>query len=112
MKERVRLFVKKALKITEIQRADHPVKDAFILMGGDMVEGLRNFPTQPHEIDQTIFGQFVTVAALIREVVSAALENYEQVTVVAEWGNHGRLGSKRDAIPKADNLDRIGRAHV
>ena len=107
MKERVRLFVKKALKITEIQRADHPVKDAFILMGGDMVEGLWNFPTQPHEIDQTIFGQFVTVAALIREVVSAALENYEQVTVVAEWGNHGRLGSKRDAIPKADNLDRM-----
>jgi hypothetical protein len=107
MKERVRLFVTKALKITEIQRADHAVKDCVIMFGGDMVEGLFNFPTQPHEIDQTLFGQFTTVAGLIREVVGAALENYETVTVVAEWGNHGRLGSKRDAIPKADNLDRM-----
>ena len=107
MKSRVRLFVKKALTITEIQRADHPVRDCVIMFGGDMVEGLWNFPTQAHEIDQTLFGQFTTVSALIREVVGAALETYEHVTVVAEWGNHGRLGSKRDVIPKADNLDRM-----
>ena len=107
MKQRVKLFVAKALAITQIQRADHPVKDAFLLMGGDMVEGLWNFPTQAHEIDQTLFGQFVTVARLIEEVVLEMLNNYEHVTVVAEWGNHGRLGSKRDAIPKADNLDRM-----
>ena len=107
MKERVRRFVDKAIAITEIQRADHPVKDCTIMFGGDMVEGLWNFPTQPHEVDQTIFGQFVTVSALIREVVGKALENYEHVTVVPEWGNHGRMGSKRDAIPKSDNLDRM-----
>ena len=107
MKERVKLFVAKALKITEIQRADHPVKDCTIMFGGDMVEGLFNFPTQPFEVDATLFKQFVTVAKLIEEVVSEALANYEHVTVVAEWGNHGRLGSKRDAIPKSDNLDRM-----
>lgn len=107
MKERVKLFVKKALAITEIQRADHPVKDCVIMFGGDMVEGLFNFPTQPFEIDATLFKQFVTVAKLIEEVVIEALHNYEHVTVVAEWGNHGRLGSKRDAIPKSDNLDRM-----
>ncbi len=107
MKERVKRFVKKAIQITEIQRADHPVKDAVLMFGGDMVEGLFNFPTQPFEIDATLFKQFVTVAKLIEEVVAEALENYEHVTVVAEWGNHGRLGSKRDAIPKADNLDRM-----
>ena len=107
MHDRVRLFVRKALTITEIQRADHPVKDCVIMFGGDMVEGLWNFPTQAHEVDQTLFGQFTTVSALIREVVTRALEIYEHVTVVAEWGNHGRLGSKRDAIPKADNLDRM-----
>jgi hypothetical protein len=107
MRERVKRFVKKAIAITEIQRADHPVKDAVLMFGGDMVEGLWNFPTQPFEIDATLFKQFVTVAKLIEEVVVEALENYENVTVVAEWGNHGRLGSKRDAIPKSDNLDRM-----
>jgi hypothetical protein len=29
------------------------------------------------------------------------------VTVWPEWGNHGRLGSKRDAIPRSDNIDRM-----
>jgi hypothetical protein len=107
MKERVKRFAKKAKAITDIQRSDHPVKDCVIMMGGDMVEGLWNFPTQAHEIDQTLFGQFVTVAKLIEETVADALEFYEHVTVVPEWGNHGRLGSKRDSIPKADNLDRM-----
>ena len=107
MAERVMRFVDKATTITEIQRMDHPVRDCTIMFGGDMVEGLFNFPTQAFEIDQTIFGQFVTVSKLICAVVTRALHIYENVTVVAEWGNHGRIGSKRDAVPKSDNLDRM-----
>ena len=107
MKERVHRFVDKAVKITDIQRADHPVKDCWILLGGDMIEGLFNFPTQPFEIDATLFEQFVTVSNLLVEIVIRALGCYENVTVVAEWGNHGRLGSKRDAVPRSDNADRM-----
>ena len=107
MKQRVNKFVDKAIKITEIQRKDHPVKDCYILLGGDMIEGLFNFPTQPYEIDATLFEQFVTVANLLVETVRRALTVYETVTVVGEWGNHGRLGSKRDAVPRHDNADRM-----
>lgn len=107
MYKRVHRFVDKATKITEIQRADHPVKDCYILLGGDMIEGLFNFPTQPFEIDATLFGQYVSVSNLLVEVVTRALGVYENVTVVAEWGNHGRLGSKRDAVPRSDNADRM-----
>ena len=107
MKERVLKFVHKAESITRVQRADHPVKDCTIMLGGDMVEGLFNFPTQPFEIDSTIFEQYVTVAMLLVDVVLKALGIYEKVTVVAEWGNHGRIGSKRDAVPKSDNFDRM-----
>ena len=107
MRQRVHKFVDKAVKITDIQREDHPVKDCWILLGGDMIEGLFNFPTQPFEIDATLFEQFVTVSNLLVEVVTRALECYENVTVVAEWGNHGRLGSKRDAVPRSDNADRM-----
>ncbi len=107
MRERVLRFVDKATKITDIQRADHPVRDAVVAFGGDMVEGLFNFPTQPYEIDSTLFEQYVTVSRLITDVVSAALTIYDRVTVVPEWGNHGRIGSKRDAVPRSDNIDRM-----
>jgi len=107
MKQRVHRFVDKAEKITQAQRADHPVRDVHILLGGDMIEGLFNFPTQPFEIDATLFTQFVTVSNLLVEVTMRAAGIYENVTVVAEWGNHGRLGSKRAAVPRSDNADRM-----
>ena len=107
MQQRVMSFTEKAVKITDIMRADHPVNDCVILFGGDMIEGLFNFPSQAHEIDQTLFGQYVTVSKLIVEVVQYALTNYNKVTVVPEWGNHGRIGSKRDNVPRSDNFDRM-----
>lgn len=107
MRDRVLLFCDKAASITDVQRADHPVDECVIMFGGDMVEGLWNFPTQAHEIDGTLFHQFVTVSRLIVDVVLFALHTYSKVTVVSEWGNHGRLGSKRDNVPRSDNLDRM-----
>lgn len=107
MRERVMRFANKAIKITDIQRADHPVKTCVIAFGGDMVEGLFNFPTQPFEVDSTIFEQYVNVSRLLVDVVQFALANFDEVQVVAEWGNHGRIGSKRDAVPRSDNFDRM-----
>lgn len=106
-RKRVMKFCEKAVEITEIQRADHPVKECVIIFGGDMVEGIFNFPSQPFEIDSTLFEQYVAVAQLLVDVVTYALANYDKVTVVPEWGNHGRIGSKRDAVPRADNIDRM-----
>ena len=107
MRERVHRYIDKAERITAIERSDHPVNDAVILFGGDMVEGLFQFPTQPFEIDATLFDQYVSVSHLLAETVLRALSMYQHVTVIAEWGNHGRLGSRRDAIPRSDNLDRM-----
>jgi hypothetical protein len=107
MRKRVMSFADKAIAITEIQRSNHPVKKCVIGFGGDMLEGIFNFPNQVHEIDATLFEQFVIVANLCVDVVRQALANYETVEVIAEWGNHGRIGSKRDAVPRHDNLDRM-----
>ena len=107
MWQRVHTYVDKVQRITEIQRTDHPVNHATILFGGDMVEGLFNFPTQPFEVDATLFEQWVSVSRLLGEVVQRALGFMETVTVVPEWGNHGRIGSKRDAVPRSDNVDRM-----
>lgn len=107
MRERVMKYCDLAEKFTNLHRAHHPVRECVIVFGGDMVEGLFNFPTQPMEIDQTIHGQYVTVSRLLVDVVRRALSIYEKVTVVPEWGNHGRIGSKRDVVPSADNFDRM-----
>lgn len=110
MRRRVTAFCDKAERITAIARADHPVTDCVVLFGGDMLEGLFNFPTQAFEIDATIFAQWTSVSNLLAETVLRALAAHERVTVVAEWGNHGRIGSKRDAVPRYDNLDRMAYA--
>ena len=57
--------------------------------------------------DATIFGQWTIVSRLLVETVQRALGIYDAVTVIAEWGNHGRIGSKRDVVPRADNFDRM-----
>lgn len=107
MQERVMRFCDKAAKLTDIQRADHPVDECVILFGGDMCEGLFNYPAQLSEIDSSLFGQFTAVARLEADVVRRALATYQTVRVIQEWGNHGRIGSKRADVPRADNMDRM-----
>ena len=77
------------------------------MFGGDMVEGLFNYPAQLWQIDASLFGQFTTVSRLCVDFVRVMLANFEKVTVVAEWGNHGRVGGKRAEVPKSDNVDRM-----
>lgn len=112
MRERIMRYCDKATELTEIQRAHHPVRHATIMLGGDLIEGLFQYPTQPFEIDQTIFGQWATASRLVADVIRRALSVYEHVTVVGEWGNHGRIGNRRSVVPRADNFDRMIYEHA
>lgn len=107
MEKRVERFTEKAAQITEIMRADHPVRHCEILLGGDMLEGVSIFPGQHWELDGTLFDQVFRVADRIAWAIQQALQIYETVEVVGEWGNHGRLGKKGDGIKPSDNMDRI-----
>ena len=107
MRDRVLQFANKVVHLTELQRAHHPVKECVVMFGGDMVEGLFNYPAQLWQIDSSLFEQFVNVSRLCVDFVRVMLANFEKVTVVAEWGNHGRIGGKRAEVPKSDNVDRM-----
>jgi len=107
MRRRVMQFAEKIVHLTELQRAHHPVKECVVMFGGDMVEGLFNYPAQLWAIDASLFTQFATVSRLLEDFVRAMLANFEKVTVIAEWGNHGRIGGKRAEVPKNDNVDRM-----
>jgi hypothetical protein len=107
MRERVMQFSEKVVHLTDLQRHHHPVKECVVMFGGDMVEGLFNYPAQLWQIDASLFGQFTTVSRLCVDFVREMLANFEKVTVIAEWGNHGRIGGKRAEVPKSDNVDRM-----
>jgi hypothetical protein len=107
MRRRVEKYIDKAHSITEIQRADHPVDKAVLLFTGDMVEGVSIFPGQVWELDGTLYEQMFDVADLMLYTIRRALAMYEEVEVVAEYGNHGRLGRKGDGIKASDNVDRM-----
>lgn len=103
---RVRRFMEKAVRLTEIQRADHSVDTAVLMLGGDLVEGVSVFPGQVYEVDSGTFSQVFTAAGLVEEMVLTLLENFRAVEVYEVAGNHGRIGRRGD-FPREDNFDRI-----
>jgi hypothetical protein len=105
-RKRIERFVDKAIGITEIQRKHHPVNEAVLLLGGDMVEGIGIFPGQAYEVDSLLYEQLFEVSQIISSVVINLAQNFKTVRVVCEYGNHGRIGRRGD-LAASDNIDRI-----
>lgn len=104
--DRIERFVEKCLHITDIQRKHHPVRECVLLLGGDMVEGLGIFPGQAWEVDALLYEQLFETSRIISQTVATLASHFEQVNVVCEYGNHGRIGRKGE-MPAGDNIDRI-----
>lgn len=102
----VKQSVDKTIKLTEIQRADHPVKECVLLLGGDIVENTTIFPSQVYEVDSNVMEQFIHASRVLVDIVRTLLANFEKVTVVCEPGNHGRIG-KLGELPKDVNWDKL-----
>lgn len=106
LSKRMELFADKIVEITGIQRQDHPVKEAVLMLGGDMVEGLGIYESQIYEIEAHLFEQLFECARIIEKLVRTLAQNFEHVRVICEFGNHGRIG-KYGVMPKGDNVDRM-----
>jgi len=102
----VKQSVEKTIQIADIQRADHPVKEIVLMLGGDIVENTTIFPAQVYEVDSDVMTQFVEASRILIDVVRTLLANFEKVTVVCEPGNHGRIG-KFGELPKDINWDKL-----
>ena len=102
----VKQSVDKVIKITEIQRTHHPVKECVVMFGGDIVENSTIFPSQVYEIDSDVMAQFVAASRIMIDIVRTLLANFDKVTVVCEPGNHGRIG-KLGELPKDVNWDKL-----
>lgn len=104
--ERIRLAIQKAIKLTEIQRSDHPVDEIVVALQGDLVEGANIFPGQAFEIDAHMFDQVFRIASLVEQSLISLLGAFSRVTVYEVPGNHGRVG-RRGENPRESNLDMV-----
>lgn len=103
---RMHQFVDKIFELTAIQRTHHPVREAVLVFGGDMVEGITIFPGQAWEIEAQLFEQLFEVVRIEEFIVRGLAGFFDKVHVICEYGNHGRLGRKGE-LPANDNIDAI-----
>lgn len=93
--ERVNLFTDKILKITDIQRADHPVKHARVYVLGDMVEGEDIFSGQHWTIEEGVLNQVLRCVELMADNLRRLLSYFETVKFIGVRGNHGHVGGRK-----------------
>lgn len=102
--QRLELLADKVVMLTEIERADHPVRECHAMLGGDFAEGVAIFAGQAFEIDGSLFAQMFTAVGACEALLRRLLATFEVVVVWEEYGNHGRLGRKGD-YPAQDSAD-------
>lgn len=89
---RIRETVAKTIALSEIQRADHPVEECVLMLGGDHIEQTGQFPNQAWAVDGSTFKQIFDAAGLVQEAILTLLANFQKVRVYSVPGNHGRVG--------------------
>jgi len=105
--QRVGRYADKILSLTEIQRADHPVRVVRLWVLGDLVGGEQIFSGQEHEIDASLVEQSFGVGRLLSDLTLRLAAGFDKVHVVCLPGNHGRIGGKTMPYSPDTNADRI-----
>jgi hypothetical protein len=107
--KRIEEYAEKVIRLTNIQRADHPVRKLHIWALGDIVEGELIFPGQSHLVDSSLYRQ-VTIDGprILGNFLRRMLQEFESVHFCGVIGNHGALGgrARRDYDPET-NADRM-----
>lgn len=100
---RVDEYVTKVIRLTDIQRADRPIRRVVVALGGDMVEGEMIFPGQAHRIDGSLFKQTMKDGPeILCNALLRLLRSFDEVVVEDVIGNHGRIGRRGDYHPETN----------
>ena len=107
--ERVQLYAEKIIRLTELQRASHPIRRAKLYLLGDLIEGELIFPGQPHQIDSSLYAQVALDGPrILTNFIRTLLTTFSSVDVVSVPGNHGDVGgASRKAYNPETNFDRM-----
>ena len=105
--QRIHSLADKVIRLADIQRSDHPVRELRVLALGDIVEGEMIFPGQAHLIDASLYRQAIVDAPrILGDFLRRMLGAFESVAITGVIGNHGRIGRRGDFDPET-NADRM-----
>ena len=107
--ERMEKYASKVITLTNIQRGNHPVNEARVYLLGDIVEGELIFPSQPHQIDASLYRQVaVDGPRILTNFLRSLLASFTRVHVVGVIGNHGAIGGRERRLHNPEtNADRM-----
>jgi hypothetical protein len=107
--ERVQRYAEKVVKLTDLQRSDHPVKRCKLYLLGDLAENELIFPGQPHQVDSSLYAQVALDGPrILGHFIRTLLTSFEHVDIVSVPGNHGDVGGgSRKAYNPETNFDRL-----
>lgn len=106
--ERIERYGEKVIRLTQIQRAAHPVRELRVYLLGDLVEGELIFEGQAHRIDASLYRQVMLDGPqILGNFLRKMLSVFDKVHVVGVIGNHGALGGGpfRKAYHPESNAD-------
>lgn len=111
---RVCQYAAKIARLTDLQRADHPIRKAKLYMLGDLGEGELIFPAQPHQVDSSLYAQVARNGPrILVSFIRTLLDTFESIDVVSVPGNHGEVGgASRKSYNPETNFDRVLSAFV
>lgn len=107
--DRVERYADKIIRLTELQRASHPVERAKLYLLGDLVEGEAIFPGQPHQIDASLYEQVaLSGPRILSNFIRRMLTVFREIDIVSVPGNHGSMGGPvRHMYNPETNFDRM-----
>ena len=107
--QRVQQYADKIIRLTELQRASHPIRRAKLYLLGDLIEGELIVPSHPHQVDSSLYAQVaLNGPRILVDFIRRMLETFEAIDVVSVPGNHGEVGgASRKSYNPETNFDRM-----
>ena len=109
-KEMAGRFAKYFTEIAAIQKT-HKCKEAFLVLGGDMISGLIH-PNLRLQNNENVIEQLKTVSVYIGEFVKSLAGAFEKISIMSVSGNHSRLTPQKEQHLHGEELDALVPFHL
>lgn len=89
--ERFTKIIDNFIKVVRLHRKAYPIKKAYILWTGDIVDGDNIYPTHAHHVDNHVVNQIFKSLEHVVPQISRLADEFEEVNMSIVRGNHGRI---------------------
>jgi len=104
-------YVKKVIRLTDIQRNSFPVSKLHYNVLGDNLQGTANFPHQKWDVDRASIDQAEALAEVLVKNIQTYLIHFDELTVNLVWGNHAKI-IQNNVDPLHSNWEQVAHKMV